>query len=285
MNVFSPLSNFLTRVNGFDFSDYLSMKPLYEMDFQPENVGYYISQFEISEIKRCSHWVTLNNSKSRIKSESVTLNTLLIAFWTHSANRISINYIFDEKEAGCNIIFSRFQFNKMDKNKPDYDLNNLRKVRSYFNQLENITITNGRLHTALSNTFEGCIASNWKTAYLLFTAAIEALLTYGRGRGITKRLSQSYACMIETDSSKRQQEYDNFYNLYNIRSKIMHGEVINTDADDNLMNLSRLASALRRLWQFILSESELIDILEKQDKDRKKFFQRLELGFNASVAN
>lgn len=285
MNVFSPLSNFLTRVECFDFSDYLSMKPSYEMDFNLENIGYFISQFEIGELRRCTHWVILDKNKSRLLNESVTLNTLLLAFWVHSANKISINYRFDEKESGCNVIFSRFQFNEMDNNKPEYDLNDLKKVGAYFNQLENITITNGRLHTALSNTFQGCIASNWKTGYLLYTAALEAILTYGRGFGITNRLSKSYACLIETDSQKKQLEYQNFYNLYNIRSDIMHGKEMDTSADDNLTNLSRLASALRKLWQFILSDSYLIDTLEKQDDDRKKIFQNLEDGFKPSVNN
>lgn len=285
MNVFSPLSNFNTREKYFAFSDYLSMKSSYEKDFTLENVRFYISGFEVVEIKQCSHWVILNNSKSRLENESVTLNTLLIAFWVQSANKISIKHIFNDKETGCEVISNGFQFNKMDRIKTEFDINDLKKVKEYFHQLESITITNGRLHTALSNTFQGCIAPIWKTAYLLYTAAIEAILTYRKTPGITKRLSQSYACLIETDSQKRQQEYANFCTLYNIRSDIMHGNVMDTDADDNLTNLSKLASALRRLWQFILSESELIDILEKQNKDRKKFFQRLELGFNASVAN
>jgi hypothetical protein len=57
------------------------------------------------------------------------------------------------------------------------------------------------------------------------------------------------------------------------------------NAEINLRNLSRLVSALRRLWQFILSDSNLIDTLEKQDDDRKIFFKNLEAGFNPSVSN
>jgi len=279
MKAYSPLHSFITREKYFDFSDYLSLKVSYEIEYKIDDDGFFISKLESNDISICSHWIIIDFDKTKL-DEQVILNTLLIAFWILSPNKVTYKYIFNDSEPGCNVIFSRFEFNKMDNNKSEYTVDDLQKIKEYFKMLESITIANGRLHTALSNTFQGCVAFNWKTAFLLYSAAIEALLTYERGSGITKRLSKSYACLVETDILKREQEYDNFSKLYNIRSDIMHGNVNNNLPDDNLLNLSKFSIMLKKLWQIILSDFNLIQILEKQDTDRKIYFKKLENTFN-----
>lgn len=279
MKAYSPLHNFITREKYFDFSDYLSLKVSYEIKYKIDDDGFFISKMESNDISNCSHWLIIDFNKTKL-DEQIILNTLLIAFWILSPNKVKYKYIFNDNEPGCNIIFSRFEYNKMDTNKTEYTLADLQKIKEYFIMLESITITNGRLHTALLNTFQGCIAFNWKTAFLLYSAAIEAILTYERGSGITKRLSKSYACLVETDLIKRKREYDNFSNLYNIRSDIMHGNISNNIPDDNLLNLSKFSIVLRKLWQIILSDNNLLQILEKQDINRKFYFNKLETGFN-----
>jgi len=60
----------------------------------------------------------------------------------------------------------------------------------------------------------------------------------------------------------------------------MHGNVNNNLPDDNLLNLSKFSIMLKKLWQIILSDFNLIQILEKQDTDRKIYFKKLENTFN-----
>ena len=279
MKAFAPLHNFATQEKYFEFSDYLSLKVAYELNYQYDNSGNFISKYELNDVSICHNWVIIDLDKINLEDE-IILNTLLIAFWIYSSNKISFKYIFNDYEQSCYKNFSRFEFNEKDINKSEYTLYELTKIKEYFNLLVSITQANGRVHTAISNTFQGCVAFNWKTAFLLYSAAIEALLTYKRGYGITKRLSKSYACLVETDFTKRKQEYTNFSDLYKIRSYIMHGSINDSSPDDNLINLSKFADVLRKLWQTILSDSNIVNILEKQDSDRGIFFNKLETGFS-----
>lgn len=278
MSLYSPLHNFLTKEEEFHFSDYLTLKASYKIEYNLEDDGYIISKIEYSDIARCQHWLIIDNQKSQL-NKKIILNTLLLAFWIISPNEVSYKFIFDDSKPGCKHVLSRFQYNKMDTNKIEYTINDLQKIKEYFSMLEIITLTNGRLQTALSNTFQGCVSFNWKTEFLLYSAAIEAMLTYKKGYGITERLSKSYAYTVETDFVKRKQEYDDFKFLYNIRSEIMHGNVNNNHPDDNLLNLSKFANILRRLWQIILSNLYLINILEKPDLEREKHFKTIEAKF------
>lgn len=281
MKAFSPLHNFATREKYFEFSDYFSLKVAHDLNYQYGDSDHFISKMESDDVCRCYNWLIIDLDKKNIDIEDeIILNTLLIAFWIFSSNKVSFKYIFNDYEQGCFINFSRFEFNEKDINKSDYTFDELTKIKEYFNLLVSVSQANGRIHTAISNTFQGCVAFNWKTAFLLYSAAVEALLTYKRGSGITRRLSKTYACLVETDFSKRKQEYTNFSYLYKIRSDIMHGSINNSNPDDNLTNLSKFAVMLRKLWQTILSDSNIINIIEKQDSDREIFFNKIETGFN-----
>ncbi len=278
MSIYSPLHNFHTMESEFDICNYITLIPSYKLNYRVEDDGYLISKIEHADILRCSHWVIIDDKKVKLDKE-VILNTLLLAFWVLSPTKVNHKFIFYDVKNECKHILSRFEYNKMDVNKDEYTLNDLKKIKEYFLALEGVTVTNGRLQTALANTFYGCVSFNWKIAFLLYSAAIEAILTYKKGYGITERLAKSYACTSETDLVKRRQEYNDFKFLYNIRSKIMHGEVSNNSSDDNLLNLSKYENSLRKLWQVILPDLSLTSDLEKSDSEREIHFLSIEDDF------
>jgi hypothetical protein len=277
MKTYSPLHNFGTREKSFEFSNYLSLKVFHELNYRFDDNDSFISKIEFNDASICHDWLIIDSDKIKLEDE-VVLNTLLVAFWIFSPNKVSYKYIFDDDGKCCYKNFSWFEFNEKDINKSEYTLKELSKIKTHFKMLEFITHTNGRLHTAFLNTLQGCMAFNWKTAFILYSAAIEALLTYKRSYGITNRLSKSYACLVEKDILMREQEYCIFSHLYNIRSDIMHGKVYNKNPDDNLLSLSEFAYILRRLWQTILADLNIINNLEQQDADRESFFNKREMA-------
>ena len=60
--------------------------------------------------------------------------------------------------------------------------------------------------------------------------------------------------------------------MYNLRSDLIHGRDKQQDADKILNDLSSLCKLLRKLWKLILSDHELMEILEEDDSIRERYF-------------
>lgn len=111
-------------------------------------------------------------------------------------------------------------------------------------------------------------------------AAAEALLTYATGPGITRRLSISYACLVETKPADRDRAFREFADLYRARSDIMHGRTHNVARADRLPTLARFGDILRSLWRAVLSSPALIQALEGTDAQRQVWFAAQEAGYS-----
>lgn len=210
-------------MDQFSFTRYLSIKPnaykLSELD-----VEQYLARYEIGQISTAPFWVVLNDFKPKNLSPAEIMNTLLMAFWIHVPSRIDLKYRFGDGGDFARVL-SRFEFNKFDQNKEFFSLTDLEKVNEYYRCLIRIKRNGARLFAALSNTFMGCLQYNWKASYLLFAAALEAMLTYSSAPGITNRLSKAFACLMSSKKTDRDRHYRRFYRSYQIRSDLMHGRM------------------------------------------------------------
>ena len=131
------------------------------------------------------------------------------------------------------------------------------------------------------------MTTRWQVAFMSFSSAVEAILTYNKGGGITKRLAKSYACLTERKKRERNKEYRRFIELYGIRSDIIHGRVhrlrktqkksVEARRIEYLIDFSNL---LRKLWIGVLSNKSAITELEKKDSSREVFFQKVEKGYS-----
>src|SRR5205823_1273542 len=105
----------------------------------------------------------------------------------------------------------------------DFDDPDLRSAATYCQTLHGLCRARGRLNDALILTATGCWSHRWQAALICYAAAAEALLTYSTAPGITRRLAASYACLVETQTARRDAAYEEFRALYSVRSDIMHG--------------------------------------------------------------
>lgn len=209
------------------------------------------------------------------------MNTLVMSFWIHAPSKITLKYRFGDG-GDFSKIMSRFQFNKYDQNRQSFTSQELNEVKKYYGALVRIIRKRGRLFTALSSSFMGCLQYNWRSSYLLYATALAAMLTYSASPGITKRLSKAFACLISTDHTKRDNYYKRFYLLYNIRSDIIHGRTRKYSKPvGNLKKLSMLTEFVRKLWQKILLDPNILNFLEQDDLGREKFFKSIEKGYVA----
>jgi hypothetical protein len=160
------------------------------------------------------------------------------------------------------------------------DNNLITKVNQYVSSIMSIYLDRKRLYNSLILNLSGIFSISWQVAFICFSAAMEAILTYSKGRGITERLAKSFACFTESDKSKRDLAYNKFVDLYKVRSDIMHGRAMDYfNANNNLKNLNGFEILLRKVWQTILASKDFILELEKSDTEREKFFANIEKGY------
>lgn len=288
MKYSAPLFNFWCEEEEFKITNFFSIKKAtYKIKkFDDEKC---LSGDEKSDIANSNFLVEINTNKPMNFSSSTILNIFLLSIWINSPTKTVMKYIFGEDDKS-NHYFSRqldrFQNNKKDNFKQRLSRGDLDKISLYVKLLQKITRNRKRLSTALFNTYCGCIAHKWQVAFVLFTAALEAMLTYSKGYGITGRLAKSYACIVETKKGKRDTCYKKFVKLYNVRSDIMHGrERKYAKAEGNLKSLSELSQLLRRLWQIILQDKNILKILEENDESRSRFFQDIENDYNKPLVS
>ncbi len=273
MQWYAPLFHYWSPCESFNITNYLSIeKDAYSLSETLTN--YLLSGFDVSEINSCEYWVIVKDGKPNYLSIHNVLNTLLISFWILNPNQLHYRFRF----LGNNEVYrylDRFTHNSQDDNQNTYDELDLNKVRQFYRSLTRINKIQNRLYTALLYTYRGCAAYDWRVSFVLHTAALEAILTYKKGYGMTRRLAETYSMLTETTPAKRELAAKRFKHLYNIRSDIMHGSKIKSRATTNLKNLSKLSNLLRRLWRVILCDNQTIYSLELNDQGRESYFLQI----------
>lgn len=274
MNFYSPLFNFNSDVESYQIAKYVVLSREGCSDIRRKG---FLSKQEINDINNCKYWINITNSFPLYLKPSVICNTILLSMWVNKPNQIETRFRFGD-DNNISRQLDRFQFIRLDNNENYFDLHELENIKIYYNSFCRIIRKNRRLYIAQINTFGGCQAYHWAVGFLLFTAAFEALLSYQRGYGVTKRLAKANACLMEKTKNKRDLLYKKFKKLYNIRSDIMHGNQRKWQrADGNLKKLSELSSLLRNLWHKILTDKDLQTTLEADDNIRKTFLKEYNL--------
>jgi hypothetical protein len=280
MMVLVPLFNFNWHGDLFEIK---KLGKIQRMQKMPDLSKFktHLTEFDTDALRDVTHWLIFEQKDNMHLDESEKINIFLLALWIALPTRIQIRIIFKSSENMNTVTrhLDRFQHTisySLDK------INNavLTKVNNYIDNIMNIYINPKRLYNGLVLNLTGNFSISWHVAFICFSSAMEAILTYSKSGGLTDRLAKSFACLTETEKSKRDIEFTNFKRLYNIRSDIMHGRAMNYDDQKiNLKNLNEFEIVLRKIWQTILASKDIIVELEKKDKDRKLFFDKIEKGY------
>ncbi|MBI3028281.1 MAG: hypothetical protein HYY64_02065 [Candidatus Rokubacteria bacterium] len=211
-------------------------------------------------------------------SKQAKINSFLLALWIVRPTRTHVPFRFEVEKSGSRSvarILDRFQWTRGQAEDEIKD-QHLRKVGSILLPLRTVFAARRRLRNAVALTFRGCVASEWQSAFICFSAAAEALLAYSWEPGLSDRLSESYAKLVSASRSGGESAKDQFRRLYSIRSDIIHGRAYDyEDPNRNLTNLANFSDILRRLWGAVLDSEETRVALEGDDKQRRNFFLKL----------
>ena len=214
------------------------------------------------------------------------MNLVLLSLWLVKPNRVESRLKFKigkndfSGETGRSRILDRMQWNYVEENDP-FTVSDIQAAIGYYAEFKKVYLSRLRLSNAMALTLNGCWSYFWQASLISHAAAIEAILTCSKRPGLTKRLAVSYACLVENEQTTRDNAFDEFIELYSIRSDAIHGRVHNLDEQERLLSLSRLQSLLRVLWKKVLSDSRYMEILDKTDEEREMLFNEIQNGYCA----
>ena len=274
MAFYFPLIDFRMDPDDFLISDNLRIaRTPYDLD--KAKILLSLSEHDRLALKRTEFWAIVDEKGLSSADAYITINTLLLAFHIVGPIRATTFFKFQDYKT-VSVFHERFYYNKKDTFIRCGD-HELRRTSAFCNELLRIYRRNKRLQTAMVNTYFAGVTRQWKVAYICLSGALETMLTYESGSGITKRLAKTYACLTEQTKRKRNAVYRRFISLYGIRSRIIHGKYRGLgNRDRNLTLLSEFSGLLRKLWQTVLSNKEHCRELEKGDDKRKAYFAKLE---------
>lgn len=160
----------------------------------------------------------------------------------------------------------------------DHDLESAGEL---FRSLLRVRNTEQRLWYAISLSFVGCTAHFWHASFVCQCAAMEAVLTWKKYRGLTKRLAKAYCTLVADSDSERDAAHRHFVALYDYRSQIIHGRLHEIALEERNQRLIEMHDAVRLVWNRILRSERTIAALEGPDSGRETFFKRLGDGYNS----
>lgn len=281
--VLAPLNDFDCHIDTLPSNGFLSIKK-YSATPDLGDLKEELSKSELDDINSIKHWLTFEYQEEGVLNQSNIIILFLLGLWLEIPTKTHVKLIFkysiNSDSEFKSLIRCLDHFHWIEGQATD-DINianlesALRNVRLIFP----IVKKQKRLRDALVFTASGCMSFRWQIAFISFSAAVETILTYKDGPGITKRLAKSCSCLTEKTKRNRNYEYRRFIKLYGIRSDIIHGRIHRIKNTKRLELLTNFSNLLRKLWICILIDKSVLKELEKKDSNRGIFFKKIEAGY------
>ncbi|MBI2204714.1 MAG: hypothetical protein HYU41_12765 [Candidatus Rokubacteria bacterium] len=238
-----------------------------------------LAPLDRTECRDASHWLSVALPVHGMLSASESLNTFLLALWLVQPTRTQIKLRFMESpndKPSVVRILDRFQWIRGQVSDADISDERLASLEGLLPRLRAAYLQGGRLRNALVLTFRACVSADWQAAFICWAGALESLLTYERGAGLTARLAAAHQRLLDCSGMPADDSVAQFKAMYDLRSTILHGRSYDRDQNaDNLNDLAKCSDMVRGAWRAILVSSksdELICVLESDDDVRKRFF-------------
>jgi len=281
--VYAPLSNFSLDCSRFEVAPNVQ---IVHSETLPDlsHLELELSGHDRLELQSVSHWVEVRWEDSLGPSPSECINLVLLALWMAGPMRTRVVVRFElERNGGASsrVRHHLDQFNWADRDaRRRFDTTDLRPVPNFFSLLSRVRARDNRMVHAAILTHAGCMAHRWDVALVCDAAAAEAALTYSKGRGLTERLAQAYACLVATDGEEQALAHQEFRALYSARSDVMHGRGYDIPQAERTPMVARFEEVLRRIWRSIADSTRAEHALESTDAGRERFFSHLRGGWS-----
>lgn len=200
-DVYAPLSEFDWQGSGFELAPGLWIKR-FEQKPDLRDLDSTLADDERDVLVCGSHWLTFRWDEGTEPCPAETVSMVLLSLWLVKRTRTHVAFRFElgsdplADKKSIHRLFDRFAWvegtihDTMDKA-------DLTAAASYYRVLQNLCCARGHLNDAYLLTLTGCWSHHWQVALICHAAAAEAILTYSKAPGVTRRLATAYACLVE----------------------------------------------------------------------------------------
>lgn len=274
MSTIAPLVDFPWRGGDFDLAGGVAIRRRSGDDllaeFREQVDGLVRSSFESSTY---SLEVDDENEYGLRPSEIVQL--FLLAAWIVVPRGTYVAFRFKREADAVTIshYLDRFQGIPDQLAQEDWLRTDLQSVAEVMAALGHAARSRGRVYMAATMAVAACEAVRWRVSYLCQAVSLETLLTYRHGRDLKRQLSIAFAALVTTDPGERQSAYEEFRDVYKVRSRMVHGEIGDVSSAENIARLAGIQRVARQLWKVISGERDVLAALELEDVARRTFIE------------
>jgi len=223
-----------------------------------------LSKLDI-EYMKLESWalVARNPDVNKYKQE---INLLLLAFKIYKLARLFIKYRLCKEDTNlCSRINETMQYILPEKSSREIILNDLEIINKGFSHILKMVNVSNRAHNALYFLYRGFFSTHWIDSFILLMCALESLFSKEERGEATKTICSRVSKFLD---SKPRCGYKDIESLYNIRSKMVHGNIVaNDDPKDNLIKLHDLEYVVTECMKKILDEQIYLKYSNVQQKE------------------
>ncbi|MDC8012946.1 HEPN domain-containing protein [Tahibacter soli] len=275
-------------------SDYIGYAPLYHFSCDCESFAItpdvYIQRLvgnddvELNELTThersklsydVQYWLVVKDAASK-HSLQVRVNDWMLALWVVRPTRLELRFLFKNFPDGRKG-FSRLcpiDWNREDVEHGPFTSTELHQAQKVFAVFESIT-PESRLGMALSLTYEAISQHRWHAGIVLYSAAVETLLTNDRKERVTLQLAKAYSALVAPGAADRSKAEKALRAAYVVRSDIVHGRnQLEEKNNERLRALALWAAITRDIWQVVVVEPAALQALQDTDPVRKAFLDK-----------
>lgn len=146
-----------------------------------------------------------------------------------------------------------------------YSNEDLFTIDAGFKALNEMDEISPRCHNALYFIYLGFHTTHWIESFMFLMNSLEALFSKDKSGGATKTICTRVSSFLD---SKMRCEYDDIVHLYDIRSRIVHGNIVaKKEPDENLKELHHLQFVVIECMKRILLEKVYLKFIDKKTRD------------------
>jgi hypothetical protein len=196
--------------------------------FNPDNEipdTELFSKLDVEYMKQESWAIVAENPDLEKYMQEV--NILLLSFKIYTLSRLFIKYcLCKEDETLCSILNDTMQFVLKAKSSLIISSDDLDVINNGFSNLLKMHPISNRTQNALYFLYRGFHSSKMIDSFMFLMSAIESLFSGEKRGGVTKTICSRVSNFL---NNKTRCKYQNIEDLYDLRSKIVHGRVIVDD--------------------------------------------------------
>ena len=198
----------------------------------------------------------------------ILVNLLLLSFRLLSKGKppfIKYRLCKDDIKECYRLTSTMTYIHELEEKRLPYKNEDLKFIDKGFKALEEMHGISNRCHNALYFLFLAFHTIHWISSFMFLMNTLEALFSKDKPGGATKTICTRVSSLLD---SKSRCKYDDIDHLYNIRSRIVHGNIIAGDEPgENLQQLYNLQYVVIECMKKILNEKIYLNFKNKESRD------------------